>query len=374
VRVVIGILVRDGAATLGHTLESLLGQSLLVEDGIEGEIHVVANGSRDGTVALAERTLAAARELGRGSGRWAFVVHDLAVANKCRAWEAFVHELSPADADHLVLMDCDILLGDTGTVARLVRALDADPDLDVATSFPVKDVELAPASALDRVSARVNDARLDPHAVCGQLYAGRAAVLRRIHMPIGLRGEDGFIRAMVLTDGFRSAEQLHRIRRIDGARHVYEAHTAPSAVVRHETWLVTETVLLSYLYAALEALPLEQSGTHAGELVAALNDRQAGWFDALFVAACRDRHPLVPRTIRWRRLRAWWSRPWRQRAAAAPKVVLTTAFDAVVCRRAERVLEDRRAEVLRDRWISRPAPVLPRLRAVTAELEAPATP
>jgi hypothetical protein len=349
-RVAIGILVHNGAGTLGPTLRSLAGQRLLHEADVS--VHIVANGCTDDSAGVARAELEAIRGL-EADPRWRFAIHELAVANKCHAWEHFVHHAAEADADHLVLADCDILFGDDDTVGRMVRALDDDPRLHVATSFPVKHVELEASGLLERLSSRITDARLDEHAVCGQLYAGRAEVLRRIHMPIGLQVEDGFIRAMVLTDGFRSPEQLERVRHIDGVRHLYEAHLSPERLVRHEAWLVRNTVTLSYLYAAFEALPLELTGQHAGELVAALNETTPDWFAALYVAASRDRHPLVPSPVRWRRLAAWWAMPLARRPVAIPKVLLTTCFDLVVCARAERELAGYRADTLRDRWVSR---------------------
>lgn len=349
-KIAIGILIHNGADTLPWTLRSLADQRLLRD--AEVSVHVVANGCTDDSVTVARTELTAIRALDPTAG-WTFTVHELAVANKCGAWEHFVHHASDADAEHLVLLDCDILFGDDDTLGRLVRALDDDPRLHVATTLPVKHVELRAGGPLELVSSRITDSRLDEHGVCGQLYAGRADVLRRIHMPIGLQVEDGFIRAMVLTDGFRSPERLERIRRIEGARHLYEAHLALPRLLRHEAWLVRNTVLLSYLYAAFEALPLEQTGQHAGELVDALNQAAPDWFAALFVAAARDRHPLVPRPVRWRRLRAWWALPPARKAVVLPKVVLTTCFDRVVCARAERELVDYRADTLRDRWVSR---------------------
>jgi hypothetical protein len=368
-KVSIGILVHNGADTLPATLRSLAGQRLLRD--ADASVHVVANGCTDDSVGVARAELEALRAV-EADPRWSFVIHDLPVANKCGAWEHFVHHSSDADADHLVLLDCDILFGDEDTVGRMVRALDDDPRLHVATSFPVKHVELEASGLLERLSSRITDARLDEHAVCGQLYAGRAEVLRRIHMPIGLQVEDGFIRAMVLTDGFRSPEHLERVRRIDGVRHLYEAHLSPERLVRHEAWLVRNTVTLSYLYAAFEALPLELTGQHAGELVAALNDTTPDWFAALFVAASRDRHPLVPRPVRWRRLAAWWAMPISRRPVALPKVALTTCFDLVVCARAERGLADYRTDTLRHRWVSRvraPRRTLRRLPARSRDSE-----
>lgn len=351
-KVAIGILVYNGADTLPATLSSLADQDLLRDATSTVSVHVVANGCTDDSAAVARAQLDAIR-VADPAARWSAHVHELEVANKCNAWEHFVHHASEADADLLVLLDCDILFGDQATLSRMVHALRDDPRLHVATSFPVKHVELEASSVLERLSSRITDSRADEHAVCGQLYAGRAEVLRRIHMPIGLQVEDGFIRAMVLTDGFRSAEQLERIRRIDDVRHVYEAHLSPSDLVRHEAWLVRNTVALSYLYAAFEALPLEQTGQHAGELVDALNRNVADWFPALFVAASRDRHPLVPRPVRWRRLERWWALPISRKPVGLPKAVLTTCFDAVVCARAERELAELRADTLRDRWVSR---------------------
>lgn len=262
-RIAIGMLVYNGADTLPNTLRSLLDQQILSADGVEATIHVVANGCNDQSVAIAQDVLKTAHDADPDAG-WGFHVHDLVVANKCAAWEYFVHEAAERDADHLIMLDCDILFGDGDTLGVMIAALEHDVTLDIATSLPVKHVEIDAVGLLERLSARTNDARLDAHAVCGQLYAARASVLRQVHMPIGLEVEDGLIRAMVLTDGFRGPERLERVRRVGDARHIYEAHVTPKLLIRHEAWLIRELVKLRYLCVAFEALPLAGTNRHAG--------------------------------------------------------------------------------------------------------------
>jgi hypothetical protein len=355
-KISIGMLVYNGAATLPITIDSLLSQQLLRDPDVMVSIHIVANGCTDASVAIAERMLGEARNA-QPDAWWSYRVHDLAIANKCQAWEHFVHVASERDAELIVMLDCDIVFGGTDTLTALTRAFEGDPVLQISTSLPVKDVELQAKGMLQWTSSKVNDSRLDEHGVCGQLYAARAAMLRKIHMPLGLSAEDGYIRAMVLTDGFRSAEVLPRVRRAPGARHIFEAHTSPRRIIRHEMWMTCEFVKLTYLYSAFEALPLDEIDRHAGDLVGEWNAQMPGWFAAMFVAASRDRDRLVSKAIRYRRYRAWKQRSLRHKLTSFPKLLLTTALDTIVCTKAEWELSAFGARTMRNRWKSWDRPV-----------------
>ena len=51
-------------------------------------------------------------------------------------------------------------------------------------------------------------------------------------MPIGLPGEDGFLRAMILTSNFTKEENLDRLVFVEGARHIFESErTIPASSV-----------------------------------------------------------------------------------------------------------------------------------------------
>ena len=74
-------------------------------------------------------------------------------------------------------------------------------------------------------------------------------------MPIGLAVEDGFLRAMILTDVMSIEEDFTRL---DGGNvfHIFAAERSVSALIRHQTRLVIGTAINIAIFEHLRALPL----------------------------------------------------------------------------------------------------------------------
>ena len=214
-RVDIGVFAHDEAAGIAATLRSLLAQDLIAQSGVQVRLLVLANGCRDATAAVA-------------GGIAGVEVADLAQGGKSRTWNRFVHDLSRRDADVLIFADADIELPDAGTLRLLVDGLAQDGGLFALSSQPVKDIVLNPQGlSLTQRLIAASSGGLDDWktAICGQLYAMPARRARGVHLPIGLPVEDGFLRAMVLTDLLRAPEDLARLGGAMGARHVYGSET-----------------------------------------------------------------------------------------------------------------------------------------------------
>ena len=58
-------------------------------------------------------------------------------------------------------------------------------------------------------------------AVAGSLYCARGEKLRKITMPDGLPVEDGFLRAMLVTDLFTQKDNNKRILVVDNVCHYF---------------------------------------------------------------------------------------------------------------------------------------------------------
>jgi len=254
-RVDIGVFAHEEAAGIAAMVAQLLAQDL---SGLEARVLVLANGCTDATVA---RARAAGAE-----------VADLAEGGKSRTWNRFVHELSRPAADVLVFMDADIRFTAPDCLKRLVLGLAARPALWVLNSQPVKDITANPQglSFTDRLIAAAGGGLDDwKTAICGQLYAMPAAHARRLHLPIGLPVEDGFLRAIVLTDAFETPEDFSRIDGLDGLSHHYASERTIAGLIRHQTRIVIGSALN---FAAFATLQSGEKGGRRAELARAAAD------------------------------------------------------------------------------------------------------
>ncbi len=224
----LGILAYNEERCIGKTLQGLLAQDLWNDSRFSGHIQVVVNGSSDQTVARAREALAEAPV--------PWEVHDLEQAGKANAWNELVHQLSPEDTDTFILADADIELPQEDALRRLVEVLVDHPEAVAAVDEPLKDLTREEhASAADRLSVAASAlASAGPPKLCGQLYAARAASMRKIFLPEPMLVEDGFIKAMLITDAFAQEQDHQRLQRAEGVFHYYEAERDPRRLYHHE--------------------------------------------------------------------------------------------------------------------------------------------
>ena len=269
-KVDIGVFAHNEAEGIAAMVVGLRAQQV---PGLDMRILVLANGCRDETAA---RAAAAGAE-----------VADLTQGGKSRTWNRFVHDLSRPEAEVLIFADADIVLPEADALARLVGGLVAQPSLHVINSRPVKDIVAHPQGLgwQDRLIAMAGGTLDDwKKAICGQLYAMPAARARMHWMPIGLPVEDGFLRAMVLTDTLTAPEDLARL---DGADvwHIYESERSLAALIRHQVRIIIGSAINMAVFETIRAAPAPDR--------AALLQRaagQEGWLSAVI----RDRLPRFP--------------------------------------------------------------------------------
>lgn len=315
----IGIFAHDEAAGIADMVARLAAQDLA---GLDARIVILANGCTDDTAARA-------RAAAQGT---AIEVAELAEGGKSRTWSRFVHRLSRPEAQLLVFADADITFPAPDCLRRLVQGLAARPALWVLNSRPVKDIVARPQglSATDRLIAAAGGGLDDwKTAICGQLYAMPAACARRLHLPAGLPVEDGFLRAMVLTDGLDGPEQLARIDGLEGLFHIYASERRLAALLRHQERIVIGSAINAALFTRLRRLPAPE---RAAVLAAAAED------PAWLAAALRAELPawpfgFVPVHFLVKRLGRSLARPLsaRRLAVALPGFL----FDAIVYIRAQ---------------------------------------
>ena len=186
-RVSIGILAWNEESTIAATIQSLLEQTLFATLRTEVErieVVVVANGCRDHTCEAAEEGFRLRRPVSLPA-EVVFRSVSIPVAGKSNAWNIFIHEVSDRYANYVILMDADIWFMEKETLWNMIRTLEADPKAYVSVGVLKKDIAFKERkSILDRMSlARSQLWESGPPVLCGQLYCGRTAALRRVWMP-----------------------------------------------------------------------------------------------------------------------------------------------------------------------------------------------
>ena len=314
----IGIFAHNEAHGIAAMVARLLAQDVLHDPAFSVRVLVLANGCSDDTAARAQAV--------------GVEVVDLSEGGKSRTWNRFVHDLARDDADVLVFADADIEFCDAGALRRLVSAMRAHW---VINSQPVKDIVARPEglSAMDKIIAAAGGGLDDwKTAICGQLYAMPAVRARRFHLPVGLPVEDGFLRAMVLTDALTGPEDFSRIGGAEGVFHIYASERSVGALIRHQVRIVIGSAVNLAAFGALTALPAAQRHS---ELARGAED--AGWLGGVLRKAL-PRWPFgyVPGHFLTKRVMRAAANP---RDLLRPKRLLVTAlgfgFDLVVYLRAQ---------------------------------------
>lgn len=314
----IGVFAHNEAAGIAAMVARLAAQDL---GGVDARILVLANGCSDATVALAAHP--------------AVAVVDLPLGGKARTWNRFVHDLSRREADVLIFCDADIEFPAPDGLKRLAEGLAARPALWVLNSQPIKDIVARPEglSGLDRMIAAASGGLDDwKSAICGQLYAMPAARARAFHLPVGLPVEDGFLRAMVLTDALTGPQDFARIDGLEGMAHLYASERSIPALIRHQERIVIGSAINAAVFAELRDLP--EGARHSALAEAAA---QEGWLGAV-VRKRLPRWPFgyVPFHFLGKRVARLFANP---RDLLRPKKVLVTflgfGFDAIVFLRAQ---------------------------------------
>jgi glycosyltransferase involved in cell wall biosynthesis len=280
-KICFGVLAHNEEARIGATLGDLLGQDLWAQAGLEANLLVVVNGSSDRTAERARDILAQAPVASQ--------VVELEAAGKANAWNRFVHELSPADASVLGLVDADIRLPEPDTLSRLLQALQASPQAVAAVDQPLKDLTMAAGKGLaGRLSLSASElAASGPPKLCGQLYLADASSLRRIYLPEPMLVEDGFIKAMLVTEGFSRPEDPDRLVRAEGTYHLFEAETRLGPLFRHEKRILIGTLANLLLFDL--ARDLVREGKDAADWMRSRSLEDPQWF----------RHLIQERLGRW---------------------------------------------------------------------------
>lgn len=329
----LAIFAYNEADGIGGVLRGLGGQDVFAQPGLDLRVLVLANGCSDDTVAQAE---AARADMPDDVAR-RIEVMDLAQGGKSRTTHQFIHVLSRASAEILCFMDADIDLPQPDTVRRLIMGLQSRPELQAFTSRPIKDVahyqlKVGPVAKL--ISAGGDGLTDWRRSICGQLFALRRDMARSIGVPTGLPVEDGFIRAMVVTDVFSTPENLDRIDGDPEVFHVYESIRGLGELIHHQARIVLGSAVNAVIYAHLREARDRGEDTSALLMQAAQDDN---WLaDLLRTTLPRAPYGYVPFRFMTKRFKVAHQRGWPLGPKGKGLIMLVVGgvLDAIVWLRA----------------------------------------
>ena len=311
------ILGRNESGTIRRCLTDLAAQGFVAGADAPVEVLVVPNGCTDDTAAVAR----ACAPLFAHLPHLTFRVEELPEGGKARSWNQAVHELSDPDAELLFFLDADIVLAHHDVLARMAQRLSC-PTVAAVSGRPVKDSALKERpSAIDRFSLAASRETQYEDAINGSLYVARARDLRRIWMPNETPGEDGFLNAMVTTDGFRQAAPRRRVVQLREPTHYYEA-VGVGGFVRHERRIIVGTVINRWLFEHMHAM---QSEVSLGEWVRERNAHDPAWVQKLVDSKVAGRRWVVPIGMVLHRL-ARRGQGWGRYLAGLPLRMAATAL------------------------------------------------
>lgn len=248
----IGVFACNEAQNIAALIGDVARQSVFARANADIDVRllILANGCTDDTVLQAK----AAREHLEPSIAGRIEVLDFVRGGKSRTMHHFIQEDSRREVDLLGFMDADIHLPEPDTLARMIDQLLSRPALQTFTSRPVKDITLNSEGSglIARVIAAGGGGLTDyRNAICGQLFMMRAPMARQIGLPDGLPVEDGFIRAMMLTDLLSAPEEFGRIDGDPEIYHIYESIRTIPELIRHQTRIVIGSAVNAVLFARI---------------------------------------------------------------------------------------------------------------------------
>lgn len=343
-RLSLGILAHNEERRIGATLDGLFRQTLFdaaarARLGIaQVEVVCLPNGCTDRTAAVVGAAFAQ-RQPDTGACR----VVSCDRPGKAGAWNTFVHAASDPVADYLMLLDADIAFETGDVLEKLFLGLERNELAVVATDRPVKAIgrARAPLSLKERASLSASAQASTVDAISGQLYCGRAVELRKVWMPLALPVEDGFLAAMIVTDGFSRPRRPGLIIRVEDAVHYFETHGDIAGFLRHERRIIVGSVINAWLFQLLWE---RGKDGHVGAFIARENRRNPDWVDD-HVREEIARRPWwkIPSPFLWRRFSALRGQPLGARLRRAPIAVASTVLTIVACVQANTTLKQAHA-------------------------------
>ena len=332
-KVTVGVFAHDEAANITSAIEQLAAIDFT---GCEATVFILANGCTDRTVPMAKALIDG---LGPLPANVRFEIIELALGDKSNTWNVYVDEALALDAELLVFCDCDIRFGSDRTVRDLFELLARTPAASASTSIPVKRVGPG-ATRFARLAARGPATYDSKTAIAGHLYCLRASFASRFRLPAGMPCEDGFVRALVVTDLFTSQDDVTRIAAHDAISHTFEPVATIREWHRHERRIIVGTTINYFLFKILWAR-VGSTEADAGEVLRSLASGSSSWLGDLVDHEAQRQLWVVPKEYISRR----FTNPDGSRISlkSLPKRVAMTVLDWAAAIGANRILRGGKA-------------------------------
>jgi glycosyltransferase involved in cell wall biosynthesis len=341
----IGILAWNEESSIRPMLASLFEQSifrLLAERGERCEVICLANGCSDGTVPVTREIFAEQERSHPARAGLSAWVADIPTPGRNNAWNQFIHEFSAREARYLCVMDADIVFNRPDTLELVLRELELHPHVGGASDWPVKAVSQADnPSWRERLSLATSEmtgtiaGRLN-----GMLYCLRTPIARNLYLPRDVvANDDGFFKAAICTDFFRTPLDPSRVVSVREATHLYEPYLSYRDVVNNQKRQMIGQTTVYVIVEYLMNLPLEQRANLA-ETLREHEARDPDWLKKLIDAHLghtRFFWQLFPGILgfRWRRLGRM---PGLKKVTHFPAAVAGFVVTLIACWQAARFL------------------------------------
>jgi glycosyltransferase involved in cell wall biosynthesis len=332
----IGIMAHNEEKQIAAMIADLSAQTIFERLGSQFEIHVVANGCHDNT---AETALIALNKYFGNCPSVKRFVDILAQPGKANAWNQFIHNFSNLETEYVVLLDADIGLPRRNTIEIALDCLAADPIAHVTVDQPVKDAYLKPKkSILDRIVLRFSGTANDyKDAIAGSFYCARYKIIKEIWMPSGIIGEDGYLRAMIMTSNFTQIENKHRVKFAEGALHSFETRLNLMDIFHHQVRLAIGTGLNILLFFDLR--DEVSRGNHVSAYIKKRNEDDSGWLNLLVAKELEaGKYFVLDFAFLLRRPRKFMRLSLKSKLLKFPVYLLGTIIDFIVYFRANSLM------------------------------------
>ena len=341
-KIAVAILCYNERDTIGLLLRSLARQSIFSRKDFETHVYVVANGCTDDTLHQATKAL---EEADVKSTMPFASVHNLHEKGKANAWNQFVHNIAPEETELALFLDADIGFHASNTCEIALNKLIDSPQCCLAIDTPVKDAALkTQKSVYERVLLGFTNTEYDPsHSLTGQFYCARFRDIKRIVMPTGIINEDGYLRAMLLTQNFKAPEDVSRLVWAKDAIHTFETERNPFQLFHHQVRLTLGNIVNIVLFAHLRRVVANGQGVP--DYVKRQNDNDPHWIfkDVTAVWSSADYADERRKMLRRRRL-SFANRPFANKIVTFPIFAVAMSLDIATYWMAQRILRQNRAE------------------------------
>ena len=328
--VAIGIFAHNEESNILPTLQSLASQDLFClppSSNARIKVSVIANGCTDATVRIASDFM---HKQSTFDGQ----VIELQKAGKSNAWNQFVHRPEFHDVDYFVCTDSDIEFGSTSVISTLIQRLSCDNEAYLAVDDAKKDTERkVKKTTFETLSLLFSRfMRQGSTAVAGSLYCAKGDILRRVHMPEGLPVEDGFLRAMLVTDLFNQPDNTKRILVVNEVWHYFTPDSSLRSLFRHEERLLIGTHINSVIYGFLWS-EVQNTGLDAGALISDKNRDDPLWVEGLLSRHRQSDKPLISRNHYTKYWNRWKKLPSHIKVIYFPLMIAGTCMRYILIQR-----------------------------------------